>query len=35
LPKRVIHQDMKLANMLFDKSGKNLISVVDWDTIDL
>lgn len=33
LPKRVLHQDMKLSNILFDEKWKKIISVIDWDTI--
>ena len=35
LPKRLIHQDMKLSNMLFDENWEKLVSIVDWDTFDL
>jgi len=35
LPKRLIHQDMKLSNMLFDENQEKLVSIVDWDTFDL
>lgn len=32
LPKRTIHCDTKVDNVLFDKSGK-VLCVVDWDTV--
>ncbi len=32
LPKRIVHNDPKLENFLFDQSGK-AIAVIDWDTV--
>ncbi|HFB99719.1 MAG TPA: aminoglycoside phosphotransferase family protein [Phaeodactylibacter sp.] len=31
-PKRVIHADAKMSNLLFDKN-KKVVAVIDWDTI--
>lgn len=32
LPKRIVHNDPKLENFLFDQSGK-AIAIIDWDTV--
>ncbi len=32
LPKRIIHDDLKINNILFDESGKHAIAVLDLDT---
>lgn len=32
LPKRIVHNDPKISNLLFDSSGKT-VAVIDWDTI--
>jgi Ser/Thr protein kinase RdoA (MazF antagonist) len=33
LPLRVIHADPKLSNFLFDVKGKEIVALIDWDTI--
>jgi Ser/Thr protein kinase RdoA (MazF antagonist) len=33
LPKRVIHADLKISNIIFDKKGKKAIGLIDFDTI--
>jgi len=33
LPVRNVHNDPKLGNMLFDVSTRQLVAVIDWDTI--
>lgn len=33
LPTRIIHGDPKLSNFLFDVHGKEVVALIDWDTI--
>ncbi len=33
LPSRIIHGDPKLSNFLFDSKGKEILALIDWDTI--
>ena len=33
LPLRVVHNDPKIANVLFDRSSHEAIALIDWDTI--
>jgi thiamine kinase-like enzyme len=33
LPLRIIHADPKLSNFLFDMKGKEILALIDWDTI--
>ncbi len=33
LPTRIIHADPKLSNFLFDTTGKQVLAIIDWDTI--
>lgn len=33
LPVRVVHNDAKLSNVLFDKAGRGVLCVVDFDTV--
>jgi len=33
LPQRTVHNDPKLGNLLFDRRGRRVIALIDWDTI--
>lgn len=33
LPKRIIHGDLKLSNVLFDETGKKILTLIDLDTL--
>ncbi|MDQ3076279.1 MAG: aminoglycoside phosphotransferase family protein [bacterium] len=33
LPKRIIHGDLKISNVVFDQNGENAVALIDWDTL--